>query len=291
METALALVRFAHFVALLSAFGGGVFLSGLAPAAIRDALSPPLRRAALAANLVALASALVWFDFEAVSMADDWTAAYDPDTLREVLTGTSFGLVWAARLPLLAVLAAALALTKPTRWGAPTVLAGLALASLALVDHAAMRTGDVGLAHRAADALHLLAAGFWLGGLPVFALSVRAAGQSESRRDAVVAMLRFSGVGQIAVLALLITGAANIGFISGRAPWPPDTLYRALLAIKIGVVLGMIGLAMLNRLILLPRIETRASAAAWLQASCLAEIAAAVAVVALVSVFGLLDPG
>ena len=79
--TLLALCRFAHFMAAMLVFGSSAFLALYAPQDLRRALSPGLRRLALAASLVALITALFWLALEAASMADDWGAA-TPKQLR-----------------------------------------------------------------------------------------------------------------------------------------------------------------------------------------------------------------
>ena len=100
-------------------------------------------------------------------MADDWRAAIDPGVITAVLADTDFGRVWLFRL-FLAVALTAVVLLRPQRWATITVAAGLLLASLALVGHAAMRTGFQGVFQRGNSAVHLLAAGAWLGGLTAF---------------------------------------------------------------------------------------------------------------------------
>jgi copper resistance protein D len=287
MDSALAAVRFAHFVALQFVFGAGLFASGFAPAALRAEIAPRLKGGTIAASLVALVSALAWLALEAASMSGDPASALDLDTIREVLDSTLFGAAWLGRLPLLAALALIASLAPATKPAATTLVAALALGSLALVDHAAMQSGGLGLAHRANDALHLLLTGGWLGGLPAFALTLRLAARAELAHDAEVAMLRFSAIGQFAVVGILATGSANIAMTGGHVPWPPSTPYRALLAAKIGVVLVMIALAIFNRFVLLPRIE---HGARTLRALALIELALALTAVALVSSFGLLDP-
>jgi putative copper resistance protein D len=169
-------------------------------------------------------------------------------------------------------------------------LSAALLASLALVGHAAMRTGVEGLAQRANHAAHLLTAGAWLGGLLPFLLCLRAYADSDLRPDAVDAMTRSSFWGQFIVAAIVLTGAVNVALISGRAPIPPTTLYRALLDAKILTVGLMISLAVFNRFCLAPRLAPGAMALALLRATSAIEVALGTAVVALVSVFALLDP-
>ncbi len=105
--TALALCRFAHFLAAMLAFGSSAFLWLCAPVDLRRALSPRVRRLALAASLVALATAILWLALEAASMADDWGAAADPGTIAAVLTDTAFGPAWIVHLVFAAALVAA----------------------------------------------------------------------------------------------------------------------------------------------------------------------------------------
>ena len=107
--TALALCRFAHFLAAMLAFGMSAYLWAYAPERLRLALSPVVRRLALIASLVALITAIAWLALESASMADDWSAAVDPDAIGAVLTDTAFGHAWAAHLVLAAALVAVVA--------------------------------------------------------------------------------------------------------------------------------------------------------------------------------------
>ena len=110
------------------------------------------------------------------------------------------------------------------------------------------------------------------------------------RRDAARAMTRFSVRGHVGVAAILATGVVNIGLTSGRAPWPAATPYRALLDVKIGLVAVMIGLALTNRYALVPRLRASVRALPALRTLSLVNVAIGTLVVALVSVFALLDP-
>lgn len=289
---ALALCRFAHFMAAMLAFGSSAFLWLYAPTELRRALAPKLRRLALAASLVALATAILWLALEAASMSEDWGAATDPGAIAAVLTDAEFGQAWIAHLAFVAafVAAAVFAPRAAWAWGRIAVLAGLTLASLALVGHAAMQTGVVGALHRANHGLHLLTTGAWLGGLIPFVMCLDAYRRDFLRREAVGAMMRFSFYGHFVVAAIVATGAVNIALTSHRLPLPPTTPYRALLDVKIGVVAIMILLAVVNRYGLVPRLKASAKALAALRRFSLVNVALGTLVVALVSVFALLDP-
>ncbi len=270
-------------------FGASAYLWLFAPADLRSALSPRIRRLAVAASLIALAAACAWLSLEAASMADDPSAAVDPGAIGAVLTDTVFGRAWMLHLALAAALVVAVFVWSD-RWAAIAVLSGLTLASLGLVGHAAMQTGVEGVLHRANHAVHLLGAGAWIGGLVPFALCLDAYARNTLRREAVTAMMRFSVWGHFVVAAIVATGIVNIALTSGHMPWPPTTPYRALLDIKIAVVAVMIGLAIVNRYALVPRLKASANALSALRAISLVNVALGTLVVALVSVFALLDP-
>jgi copper resistance protein D len=288
--TALALCRFAHFMAAMLTFGASAYLWLYASERLMVALSPVVRRLAFVASLVALVTAIVWLALESASMADDWSAALDPGAIGAVLTDTAFGHAWAAHLVLAAALVAVVAFGPRARWAATAIASAALLASLGLVGHAAMQTGAEGVLHRANHAVHLLTTGAWIGGLVPFAMCLRAFQRDDLRRDAVQAMMSFSFWGQFMVAAIVLTGIVNIALTSGRPPIPPTTPYRALLVAKIIIVGIMISLAVFNRFVLTPRLKASARALAVLRSTSAAEIALGSLVVALVSAFALLDP-
>jgi copper resistance protein D len=287
--TALALCRFAHFLAAMLAFGMSAYLWAYAPERLRLALSPAARRVALIASLVGFVTAIAWLVLESAAMADDWSAAIDPEAIGAVLTDTGFGHAWALHLALSAALVAVVAFSR-AGWAAMSLVSAALLASLGLVGHAAMQTGAEGVLHRADHAIHLLAAGAWIGGLVPFAMCLRAYQRDDLRKDSVRAMAGFSFWGQLIVAAIVLTGVVNIALTSHRLPIPPTTPYRALLATKLVIVAIMIALALFNRFVLAPRLKTSANALATLRATSLAEIALGCVVIALVSVFAPLDP-
>jgi copper resistance protein D len=288
--SALALCRFAHFLAAMLAFGMSAYLWTYAPERLRLALSPRVRRLALIASIVALITAIVWLAFESASMADEWSAAIDPEAIGAVLTDTAFGHAWALHLALAAALVAVVAVGPRARWTATSLVSAALLASLGLVGHAAMQTGAEGVLHRANHAVHLTAAGAWIGGLVPFVMCLRAYERDDLRKDAVRAMTGFSFWGQFVVAAIVLTGVANIALTSHHPPLPPTTPYRALLVAKLVVVAIMILLALFNRFVLAPRLKTSANALATLRVTSMAEIALGCVVISLVSEFALLDP-
>jgi putative copper resistance protein D len=287
----LAICRFVHFLSAMLVFGASAYLRLYAPVELRRALSAKVKSLSIAASVVLLATACLWLSLEAASMVEDWRAAVDPDAIEAVLIDTAFGHAWMLHLALAAALAGAAVLAPRDSWTAVVILSGLLLASLGLVGHAAMQTGVVGFVHRANRAMHLLAAGAWIGGLLPFVLCLDAYARNTLRRNAVTAMMRFSYWGHFVVAAIVATGVANIALTSGHAPLPPSTPYRALLNVKIALVAVMIGLAVVNRYALVPRLKGSANALSALRAISLVNVVLGTIVVALVSVFALLDPG
>jgi len=288
--TALVICRFAHFMAAMLTFGASAYLWLYTPEKLRRALSPAVWCLSLVASVIAFVTATVWLALESASMADDWSGAYDPGAIGDVLTDTAFGHAWAAHLILAAALVAVVAFGPRGRWVTVTIVSAALLASLGLVGHAAMQTGAEGVAHRANHAVHLLTTGAWIGGLVPFAMCLDAYRDDDLRQDAVRAMMGFSFWGQFVVAAIVLTGGVNIALTSGRPPFPPTTPYRAMLIAKIVLVAIMISLAVFNRYVLVPKLKPGATALAVIRATSAAEVLLGSVVVALVSAFALLDP-
>ena len=288
--TALASCRFVHFLATMLAFGSSAYLRLCAPIDLRRALSQPVGRLVAAASLFALATAALWLSLEAASMADDPSAAADPSAIATVLTDTAFGQAWILHLALASALVVAAILAPRDRWTTIVVLSGLVLASLALVGHASMQTGVEGVLHRANHAVHLLTTGVWIGELVPFVMCLDVYAKNSLRSDAVAAMMRFSFWGHFVVATIVATGVVNVALTSGRAPLPPTTPYRVLLDVKIGVVAIMIGLAVVNRYVLVLRLRSSPMALPALRTISIVNVGLGTVVVGLVSVFALLDP-
>jgi copper resistance protein D len=285
--TALALCRFAHFMAAMLTFGTSEYLWLYAPERLKLALSPVARRLSLIASLVALITAIAWLSLDSASMADEWSAAYDPGAIYAALTDTAFGHAWVTHITLAATLVAVVVFGPPARWAATAVASAALLASLGFVGHAAMQTAAEGVLHRANHAVHLLGAGAWVG---PFAMCLRAYQRDDLRKDAAQATTSFSFWGQFIVAAIILSGVVDVALTSGHPPIPPTTPYRALLVAKIIIVAIMISLALVNRFVLTPRLNRGATALAILRVTTVAEVALGCVVVALVSVFALLDP-
>jgi putative copper resistance protein D len=291
MLTALIICRLAHFAATISLFGSTAFVWALAPTELARDLTGAIRKIATGSIVVAAITALAWLGLEAASMGEGWADSLNSDILVAVLTDTAFGRLWQWRLSLIALFLIALALRRYDRWPQVAAAAALLLASLGLAGHAIMQPGPVGALHRANDALHLLVAGAWVGGLAPFALCINRFSDPALRFEAMLAARRFSAWGHMVVALVILTGVVNVALTLRVAPIPFASLYQTLLFAKIVVVATMIAAAVFNRYVLVPRLGREGfHADRALKINCVAEIALAIVAIALVSTFGLLDP-
>jgi len=88
-----------------------------------------------------------------------------------------------------------------------------------------------------------------------------------------------------------MTGIVNTMLVLGQWPHEPISPYQRLLDIKIVLVFAMTGLAVLNRYVFVPRLRTRPDRAiASIQTGTLVEVILGIGVLALVAIFGLMDP-
>lgn len=109
------------------------------------------------------------------------------------------------------------------------------------------------------DALHLLAAGVWLGGLVGLVLALTAL---PARGPAAVAVLaRFSAVAA-GLLALLVASGGLLAWrVAGSWAALVGTGYGRLLLLKVGIAAVAVGVAAWNRFVLLPRVQAPARGA------------------------------
>lgn len=249
MHAALVVVLFLHYAAALTIFGAAAFrlLLSETDGEIDSALTHGLKIlfAILAVSAIAMVMAV------AASMGGDSSSALDVSTVRDVLTGTRFGHEWQWHLGIIVLVGSVIGLAPLRRpWLA---LAGVPLlASLAFVGHAAMVEGGAGDLRRLNQALHLLAAGAWLGGLlPLAVIVFMDRRGPESMRPV---LLRFSAYGTVAVALVLITGIFNTVALVGTIHGLIGTAYGWILLVKLALVATMIGFALHNRFHLTTRL-------------------------------------
>ncbi len=301
MQAALVVCRCLHYAAAMLLFGVSVFQATLAPAGLARALDRPLRRVAAPAVVVAALTAAAWLALAAGAMGEGWRDAADPAAWAFVLTGTGFGRVWQWHLAIAAglvavqlvavQLVAVLAAGRLDCWALTAALGALLLAGLGGIGHAVMPDGALGWVSRASQALHLLAAGFWLGCLIPLLACLRPGWclRLGLGTAAALALRRFSSLGHAAVATVVATGLLNIRLVLGRWPVELASPYQALLLAKLGLVAALVGLALVNRYVLVPRLPDDL-ALRRLRHSTIAEVLLGVGVLALVSAIGTLAP-
>lgn len=233
------------------ALGATLCVSLLSPAALRKPLERRLSvfwRMALLCNAF---SAVLILGVQAGLMGDGLADSLDPQVWLAVLA-TRFGASWLWQMAL-AVATLIVAWLRPKGSAALlSLLVAVQLALLAGVGHAAMHDGLTGALHRLNHAIHLLCAGWWLGGLWPLLVCMRLARRARWRRGAIEAMMRFSRYGHLAVAGVLLTGLFNAVFILGLR-WPLDSGYVRLLLVKIALVAMMVAIALWNRYFLVPQ--------------------------------------
>jgi putative copper resistance protein D len=304
LEAGLIAFRFLHYVAVLSLFGASLFPLYAHRGALRSrtlieaAQFAWLRRVLLLSVLVAIVSLLGWFAFTAGAMAGSLAGIADPKVLLSVIQATDFGPLWIGRLVVEAIIVMLL-----LRWPSLTSLwltpiaAMLLLASLAGTGHARVAEGWAGVLHVTADATHLMAAGVWIGGLlPLSFVILSVNGAADDKGDIAIGevLIRFSGVGYVAVATLVASGLINTWFLVGSLGALISSTYGWLLLTKISAFLIMAMLAAANRFWVTPNLATRDSASGgWLRRlrrHVVAEQALGLLVLAVVSFLGTMEP-
>lgn len=288
----MALDRFAVYSSLTLIFGVGAFTTLLAPERVACEIIKRLRLSFGAAVTVFVLGTILWLPLEAGQICGNWNGAFRPVTLRTLLSTTASGNLWLERTAVCLLLVAA-RLAVSGRLGRPMVflLSAASLVSLALVGHAAMDEGWLGDLHKANDAVHILAAAGWIGCLVALVPCLAMLGDPDLRRQACAALIRFSVAGHVAVALVLLTGVVNTCLVVGH--WPVDlrSPYQLFLLGKVVLAIAMVSLALVNRYAVVPAIRVRGAAAVTdLRRLTIAELGLAAGVLALVSLFGLLDP-
>lgn len=205
--------------------------------------------------ILALLSAALWPCLQAAALADDPAAGTTAAQVVALLTRTSFGRIWLWRDGLIGVAVLSLALPSARLGRVRLLFLGLALASLALLGHAAGHPGLAGSLERSALALHLLAAGAWLGALlPLWVLAGRLA-----PRLMAAALQRFSRWAVWWVAAVLTTGAYSAWARTGSWAFVGATAYGRLILTKVALLALMGVLALLNRNRWTPRLAGAAA--------------------------------
>jgi copper resistance protein D len=258
-----------------------------------------LFRLAVWSLLTALLSALLWFWLEVASMGGlALTSAFSATEWQKVLFETQFGRVWQLRLSVIAVafalVASGLARDEIRRgliqvlWLLSVVL----LVSLAWISHAAAaKVQPLGLL---GDALHLCAAGAWIGGFAPLAMFLTRARLSPSiSRLAAPVLQRFSTLSLCCVSALILSGISNSWQLVGSIPALFTTPYGRLLLFKLTLFGILIGFGTRNRFLIKTKLRAGPAGSNFiseLRRNVICEACLGAAVLAIVAWLGVTPP-
>ncbi|MDB5505239.1 MAG: copper resistance protein CopD [Tardiphaga sp.] len=286
---ALAIDRLCFDASAIAVYGRSGFITWAASESLGRLLAASSCRWAGTACLLALIAALAWLPLEAATSGGDWHVAVDGNTLWSLMVDTAVGKAWQVRAGLALVLLAVLWWHPAGRW--PFLISALLLATLALGGHARIDSGLRGVLHGLNDLVHLLSGGAWLGALLMLPFCLARLRDPVLGADARAALRRFSYAGHFAVGLVIATGIVNAVLILPRGPIELGSTYQLLLAVKIGLVATMTGLALVNRYVLVPGIRAQPGRTIFqIQIGTVAELTLGLGVLALVAAFGILDP-
>jgi putative copper export protein len=258
----LVLLHGCHLLALASLFGTLVSLVLVAPAGLSEAgataASARDRLVSLArqSDGAALLIGIVWTVLQAAAIASATSFGDTLSALVTVLSNTRFGHLVLLRFGLL-LAAFPLLGARDWRLAAALTLAGMALAMQGGMGHAGATGGMAGVSLLLLEALHLLAAGAWLGGLLPLSLLVG----SLPPQSASVVSQSFSTVGLIAVLLIAGTALAQSWQWIGNLGGLFGTRYGQIALLKLGLFFALLALAGVNRFVLTERLRVTGDAA------------------------------
>ena len=305
-DAPLIAVRGVHFAATAVVAGTLVFRTLMAKPALSSGRGVGKQWQAQCLRLlwialaVALVSGAIWLLLQAVSMSGQPPReAMTSQVLSTVLTETQFGVVTEYRSVLAIVLAVCLAFDGFPLVDWLALAAGLGLmAAIAWTGHAASTLGELGNLHLAADALHLVAAASWVGGLVPFVLLLAAVRRDDhlaaSASLAGEATRRFSILGIVAVATLVVTGLVNSWILVGSFHALLGAEYGRILMLKLVVFALMLAFAAVNRFSLTPRLLVASGkerqAIRRLTRNSIVEIVLGFSILAIVGMLGTLHP-
>jgi copper resistance protein D len=307
MESLLIAARGVHYASTISLAGVFAFLCLIAGSGAPPRLGRQLLVVAWASLALALLSGGAWLLFLSAQMSGQPIAAsLTQGAVATVLTRTRFGQIWVLRFVFAVVLAVLLLVPGGWRrwwwrWSGLTFTAAM-LASLAWAGHGGATPGRPGELHLAADMLHLLAAGAWVGSLIPLALllaEIRRSGDPDASAIARRAVVRFSILAAISVISLFTAGLVNTWFLAGTVPALIGTGYGRLLLAKIAIFITMVTIAAVNLLRMTPRLvgppvgrrPLIQGALGHLRRNAVVEAGLGLCVLAIVAILGILPPG
>jgi putative copper resistance protein D len=305
LDGPLVVIRAMHFAATAMTTGTLIFRALVVePAAwsakpVAAIVRAQTLRVAWIALAISVVSGLIWFLLEAASMSGlSLEESTTSDVLFTVANETQFGRVAEIRCVLAVVLVGCLALDGfPSARGLALAMSLGLIAAIAWTGHAGSTVGEMGFLHLSADALHLVAAAVWIGGLAslVMLLSVARRDQTNAGMSfAREATQRFSTVGIAIVVTVFATGLVNAWILVGSVHALIATGYGQLLMLKVALFAVMLLFAAANRFWLTPRLAlssaSKIEVLRQLVRNSTIEIALALMIFAIVGVLGTLHP-
>jgi copper resistance protein D len=288
-------------VLIFPVFVAGPVFRAAAEPGIADVLSTWNFRIAWTGIALIALSGIAWLVLQTSAMSGrPLGEALADGLIWVVLSQTHFGAVSIVRGAILVLLAISLILpwTRFGGFGVP-MLSAVLVAAIAWTGHAAGTVGPMGPVHLAADALHLLAASAWIGGLmPLLLLLGEASRRNETNGPSIAlhAARRFSTLGIISVGVVLATGFINSWILIGSLRGLVRTDYGQIVLLKVVLFAAMLSVAGVNRMRLTPRLGDPPGSAPQVEAlrklkrNIVIEIVIGLGVFAVVGVLGTLHP-
>lgn len=286
--TAVIASRFVFDSAALLLWGAGLFCWLIAPKELGAILWKKLAAARMVTVVLICLAVATMLPARAASLGDGWTSALDGKIIWLILVSTSVGSAWlvsaGTALVLIIVLAA-----RRDHSAVSSLLAAVLLCSTVLTGHSAMSEGWLKAVHQANSALHVLSAGAWIGALVPVLMILPGLREDKAGlfRDA---LMRFSTLGHLVVSAVIVSGVLSSVLILGGLPLEISSTYQLLLWIKIAVVAAMVGVAIANRYVFVPRLRAKTGALNSLVMGTIMELLLASLAIGLVAWFGTLSP-
>lgn len=272
-------------------WGSSAYCAALIPQPLAQSIARRLRHLSVGLIIIATVTTAATLALQSGMIGEGWRDTHNVAMIHDVLMDTSVGQAWQAEAVGALLLLMALVVPFAAFPAATAVASGLFLASFALTGHAAMYEGWLRPVHGANDALHLLSAGAWVGALAPLLIVLRGIGQADHHTAADRALRRFSTAGHLAVALMLASGVANTFLVLRQWPIDLSSPYVVMLDLKIALVAAMLALALANRYFYTPRLaQDQAASIRALRRDTAIELLLGIMVIALVSVFGMLEP-
>ncbi|MBG3078970.1 copper homeostasis membrane protein CopD [Proteus mirabilis] len=294
-EDVYILCRFFHFVAVMFMFGLSFSAAILAKDKFIPLIQVRLRPALAISTITVFITTYLWMAVQSGIMSDGWEDAWSFEIWKAVL-GTSFGQIWQWQL-ILATLALAVLFRhqRYIRNFSLLIIASIMLILHASIGHGAMFTGSEAILYKVNQSIHLISAAYWFGGLWPFVACLQFLRNKDELAEGMIkpiigTMKRFSLFGHVAVLLVTITGIISaVMLIPG---WPAIHLsseYQSMLWLKISLVVLMLGLAVINRYVLVPHIRKKNNFQ-WLLINSWFELLLGTMVIFTVAIFAINSP-